>query len=228
MGKIVGLADGVVRAAASGRDPAIDIPARTLSNVRYNKASGSSRWAATPTAGSCSTSRQAKSYMQTMLVASGCKTTDRPGQDDQHPRSVLPAQAHHRRHQGGDLRRPGRVRPGDRGLEVLLNSLREELHLYAQNAGRHGRRDHAGRQRRRDRLHADGLRRLRHPLDRRAGGDPVQASARRSSSCTSKRTRSGSGSTRTSSGASTSASSPTAAASRRAACAGCCTACTTS
>ena len=59
-------------------------------------------------------------------------------------------------------------------VEVLLNSLREELHLYAQKTRRHGRRARPGRQRRRDRLLADGLGRLRHPVDRRARGDPVQ------------------------------------------------------
>ena len=33
----------------------------------------------------------------------------RPGQDDQHPRSLLHDQAHHRRHEGRDLQRPGRI-----------------------------------------------------------------------------------------------------------------------
>ena len=37
MGQIVGLADDVVKASETGRDPALDIPSRTLSNVRYNK-----------------------------------------------------------------------------------------------------------------------------------------------------------------------------------------------
>ena len=59
-------------------------------------------------------------------------------------------------------------------IEVLLNSLREELHLYAQKRGDMVGEIVADRQRRRDRLLADGLGRLRHPVDRRAGGDPVQ------------------------------------------------------
>ena len=34
---IVGLADGVVTAAEKRRDPHLDIPTRSLSNVRFNK-----------------------------------------------------------------------------------------------------------------------------------------------------------------------------------------------
>src|SRR3990172_8761932 len=73
MGSIVGLADGVVVAAEKRRDPHVDIPARTLSNVRYSPrkriiemGSGTNRRQLFDLA-------QAKAYMRTMLVASGCK-----------------------------------------------------------------------------------------------------------------------------------------------------------
>jgi DNA topoisomerase-6 subunit A len=36
IGSLVGLADGVVSAAAKRRDPYVEIPSRTLSNVRYS------------------------------------------------------------------------------------------------------------------------------------------------------------------------------------------------
>ena len=83
---------------------------------------------------------QAKTYMQTMLVASGCNATDRAGQDHQHPRSVLPAQAHDRRHQGRDLRRPGRVRPGDRGLRGAAEQPPRGAAPLRPETRRHGRR----------------------------------------------------------------------------------------
>ena len=37
LSQLTGLADGVVRAASARRDPYLDVPSRTLSNVRYNK-----------------------------------------------------------------------------------------------------------------------------------------------------------------------------------------------
>ena len=40
MTSIVGLADGVVKAAEKRRDPHVDIPSRTLSNVRYSPRKG--------------------------------------------------------------------------------------------------------------------------------------------------------------------------------------------
>src|SRR5215831_2529931 len=54
LGSIRGLAETVVQSAERGRAPYVDIPSRSLSNVRFNLA-------------------QARSYMQTLLVASGCK-----------------------------------------------------------------------------------------------------------------------------------------------------------
>ncbi len=38
--RLLELADAVVAAADRGRDPHLEIPARSLSNVRYNKAKG--------------------------------------------------------------------------------------------------------------------------------------------------------------------------------------------
>ena len=169
---------------------------------------------------------QAKSYMQTMLVASGAtqlieqgKTTSIRGLYYLLKHTIEGTKEE-------TFADQDECDPVIEDCEVLLNSLREELHLYARKKGTWWARSCWSTAATRSTA-ADGLRRLRHPLDRRAGGDPVQAAATPSSSCTSKRTRSGSGSTRTSSGGSTSASSRTAAASPRAASAGSCTACTT-
>ena len=68
---------------------------RTCATTRR---SGSSRWARTRTAAQLFNLSQAKSYMQTRAGGQRLQATDRPGQDDQHPRSVLPAQAHDRGH----------------------------------------------------------------------------------------------------------------------------------
>ena len=200
------LADGVVEQAGRQRDPYVDVPTRSLSNVKYNKTRRFIEMGRNTNRRHLFNLSQAKTYMQTMLVASGAtqlieqgKTTSIRGLYYLLKHTIEGTKEE-------TFADQDECDPVIEDCEVLLNSLREELHLYAAEEGRHGGRHRAGRQRRRDRLLADGLRRLRHPLDRRAGGDRVQEVRRPSSSCTSKRTRSGSGSTRTSSGASTSAS----------------------
>src|SRR3990172_8398796 len=86
MGSIVGLADGVVIAAEKRKDPAVDIPARTLSNVRYSPRKRILEMGNSTNRRQLFDLAQAKAYMRTMLVASGCKkllmqskTTNLPG-----------------------------------------------------------------------------------------------------------------------------------------------------
>ena len=162
---------------------------------------------------------QAKAYMQTMLVASGCKKLI-----DQGKTTSLRGLFYMLKHTIEGTKENTFDDQGEcdtiiEDIEVLLDALARGAAPVRRRTRRHGRRHHVHRQGRRDRLLADGLRRLRIPsivepeviqFDRK--------SARPSSSCTSKRARSGSGSTKTSSGRSTTASSRTAAASRRAAC----------
>ena len=105
--RLLELADAVVAAADRGRDPHLDIPARSLSNVRYNKAKRFIEMGSNTNRRQLFNLSQAKSYMQTMLVASGVQAADRAGQDDQHPRSVLPAQARPSR---APRKRPSRTR----------------------------------------------------------------------------------------------------------------------
>ena len=122
---------------------------------------------------------QAKAYMQTMLVASGCKKLI-----DQGKTTSLRGLFYMLKHtiEGTKENTFDDQDECDtiiEDVEVLLDSLREELHLYAENRGDDGRHHHAHRQRRRDRLLADGLRRLRDSVDRRAGGHPVRREVRR-------------------------------------------------
>ena len=74
LAEIVGLADGVVTAAEKKRDPHLDIPARSLSNVKYNKQKRFIEMGNAKNRRQLFNLSQAKSYMQTVLVASGCKT----------------------------------------------------------------------------------------------------------------------------------------------------------
>src|SRR4051794_21399140 len=73
LGDLVGLADGVVTAAEKRRDPHLDVPTRALSNVRYNKSKRFIEMGGNTNRRQLFNLSQAKSYMQTMLVASGSK-----------------------------------------------------------------------------------------------------------------------------------------------------------
>src|SRR6476660_2208675 len=73
MTNIVGLADRVVDAAEKRRDPHVDIPSRTLSNVRYSPRKRIIEMGNATNRRLLFDLGQAKAYMRTMLVASGCK-----------------------------------------------------------------------------------------------------------------------------------------------------------
>jgi DNA topoisomerase-6 subunit A len=73
MGTIVGLADGVVTAAEKRKDPYVDIPSRTLSNVTYSPRKRIIEMGNAKNRRMLFDLSQAKAYMRTMLVANGCK-----------------------------------------------------------------------------------------------------------------------------------------------------------
>src|ERR1043165_3803664 len=73
MGSIVGLADHVVDAAEKRKDPYVDIPARTLSNVTYSPRKRIIEMGNAKNRRQLFDLSQAKAYMQTLLVAKGCK-----------------------------------------------------------------------------------------------------------------------------------------------------------
>src|SRR4029078_7609551 len=73
VGLIRKLADDVVTAAEKKREPHLDVPARSLSNVRYNKSKRVIEMGSSTNRRQLFNLSQAKSYMQSMLVASGTK-----------------------------------------------------------------------------------------------------------------------------------------------------------
>jgi DNA topoisomerase-6 subunit A len=133
--EIDGLANDVVTAAEKRREPHLDIPARSLSNVRYNKQKRYIEIGSAKNRRHLFNLSQAKSYMQTMLVASGCKSLISEGKT-----LSIRALFYRVKH---DI--PGTTEytfddqaecdPVIEDLEVTLNSLREELHVYASNRG---------------------------------------------------------------------------------------------
>src|SRR5882672_10463845 len=71
--RIIGLAESVVSFASKKKDPAIDIPLRALSNAKYNKDKRIIEMGHKSQSRSFFNLGQAKNFMQTVLIASGCK-----------------------------------------------------------------------------------------------------------------------------------------------------------
>jgi len=133
--QLLGLADAVVRAAQSGADPTLKIPTRTLSNVRYNRSKRIIEMGSARSDRQLFNLNQAKSYMQTLLVASGAKKLI-----DQGKTTSLRGMFYLSKHSIEGTREETFDDQSEsdgiiEDLEVAINVLREELHLYAKNAG---------------------------------------------------------------------------------------------
>src|SRR5256884_3289247 len=73
LGSIRGLADDVVQFAERGRAPYVDVPSRSLSNVRFNQSKRIIEMGTGKNRRELFNLAQARSYMQTLLVGTGCK-----------------------------------------------------------------------------------------------------------------------------------------------------------
>ena len=129
------LADNVVSAAQRGRDPAVDMPARTLSNTRYNKSKRILEMGGNTNCRQLFNLSQAKAYMQTMLVAKGVNQLIEQGKT-----SSLRSLFYNLKQDVKGTKEPtfenqDECDPIVEDMEVLLDSLREELHLAAEVKG---------------------------------------------------------------------------------------------
>lgn len=132
---LVGLADRVVVAAKNRKDPYVEIPSRTLANVHYSPRKKIIEMGNARNRRQLFDLSQAKAYMRTMLVASGCKkllmqgkTTSLRGLFYMLKHTIEGAKEN-----TFDVQEECDTIIED--VEVLLNSIREELHLYAENRG---------------------------------------------------------------------------------------------
>jgi len=129
------LAGGVAEAAQRRRDPHVDVPARSLSNVRYNKTKRFLEMGKKTNRRYLFHLGQAKSFMQTMLVAGGSAELIRAGKT-----LSIRGLYYRLKHkiQGTNentFDEQSECDPVIEDVEVLLDSLREELHLYADKRG---------------------------------------------------------------------------------------------
>jgi len=129
------LAESVVIAVDCGRDPHVDIPSRALSNVRYNKAKRFIEMGRNTNRRQLFNLSQAKSFMQTMLVAQGVTELIEDGKT-----LTIRGLFYRLRGDIGDTKEQtfeeqSECDPVIEDVEVLLSSLREELHVSADLRG---------------------------------------------------------------------------------------------
>jgi len=134
-GKIVALAEAVAATAAKRGDPAIQIPLRTLSNARFNKRRGIIEMGGKAATRNFFDLGKAKSFMQTLLIASGCKKLI-DADKNVSIRGLYYLSKHTiPKTNEKTFDNQGESDPIIEDLEVLLESLREELHVFADNRG---------------------------------------------------------------------------------------------
>ena len=135
LGVLKELADEIVETAAKKRDPHLDIPARTLSNTKYNASARIIEMGKSTNRRQLFNLSQAKAYMQTLLVASGTKMLL-----DQGKTTSIRGLYYLLKHTIEGTKEETFDDQADcdpiiEDLEVTLGSLREELHVYASNRG---------------------------------------------------------------------------------------------
>ncbi|MBN2024508.1 MAG: DNA topoisomerase IV subunit A [Pirellulales bacterium] len=135
LGQLVGLADAVVEAAEKRRDPHVDIPTRSLSNVRYNQTKRIIEMGRNTTRRQLFNLSQAKSFMQTLLVGSGCRQLIEQGKTTSIRGLYYLLKHTIEGTKEETFNDQSECDPVIEDVEVILNSLREEMHLYAQKRG---------------------------------------------------------------------------------------------
>lgn len=134
-GKIERLADSVVSAARRKADPAVDIPVRSLSNVRFDPKRAIIEMGDAKQTRNFFNLGTAKKFMQTVLVASASKQLIAAGKTAS-IRQLYYMSKHSI--QGTREKTFDEQAESDaiiEDLEVALDSLREELHVYADQRG---------------------------------------------------------------------------------------------
>src|SRR5262245_40634004 len=135
LNSIRNLAEAVIQSADRGRAPHIDIPSRSLSNVRFNQSKRIIEMGTGSNRRELFNLAQARSYMQTLLVGSGCKQLIDQGKTTS-IRGLFYLLKHTIEGTSEEtFDTQDECDPIIEDLEVALDSMREELHLYAKNAG---------------------------------------------------------------------------------------------
>jgi DNA topoisomerase-6 subunit A len=135
LNNILEMANEVAKQTLRKKDPAVDIPVRALSNVNFNERKKIIEMGKRTSQRQLFNLSQAKSFMQTMLVAGGTKQLIEQGKS-----TSIRGLYYLLKHTIDGAKEETFDEQGDcdniiEDMEVLLNSLREELHLAAETRG---------------------------------------------------------------------------------------------
>ncbi len=135
LGSLRDLATKVEVFAEKAKPPVLDIRSRSLSNITFNKSRKILELGKGSTQRELFNLSQAKAYMQTLLVGSGCKRLIEQGKT-----TSLRGLYYMLKHTiEGTKEETFDDQPDSdamiEDMEVILAAMREELHLYAKNAG---------------------------------------------------------------------------------------------
>lgn len=135
LGSLRELANGVVATAERSKPPHLEIPSRSLSNVKYSTTRKILEMGNGTNRRELFNLSQAKAYMQTVLVGSGCKRLIEQGKTTslRGLYYMLKHTIENTKEETFDGQEESDTIIED--VEVTLESLREELHLYAQKRG---------------------------------------------------------------------------------------------
>jgi len=129
------LADQIVAQAAKGTRPALEIPIRSLSNVKFNVKSRLIEMGSNTQQRSLFNYGQAKRFMQTMLVASKCKELIDAGKSASIRQIYYMSKHTIKGTTEKTFDDQAESDPVLEDLEVASDSLREELHVFADSKG---------------------------------------------------------------------------------------------
>lgn len=133
--KLVGVASNLVQQVSRRKDPQLLLPSRTLSNAKFNKTRRIIEMGAARQTRELFNLTQAKSFMQTLLIASALKENVESGKN-----CSLRALYYNCKHDIAGTSDPtfeGQEEsdPIIEDVEVMLQALREELHVFAEVRG---------------------------------------------------------------------------------------------
>jgi len=129
------LAGRVVKAAEQKHAPHVDIPARALSNVRFNKAKRIIEMGGKTNRRELFHLSQAKAFMQTMLVSRGVAELVRHGKTNSIRGLFYTLKGKIQGSHEHTFDTQSDCDPIIEDVEVMLDSLREEMHLFADSKG---------------------------------------------------------------------------------------------
>ena len=133
--RIEGLGESVVRQSLKLADPFVDVPTRSISNVNFNKSKRLLEMGDAKQRRTLFNLGQAKKFMQTLLVADGCRDLVRSGKTPS-LRGMYYKSLHTiagTKEKTFDGQDESDVVLED--LEVAIDSLRENLHVFAKKRG---------------------------------------------------------------------------------------------